>query len=441
MKKRFVFIEICGKRYLAGSISGEAAESARFAYDPDYLRDPDAAPVSVRFPLREEPFSPMETRCFFEGLLPGGFLRRCAAVWVQADRADYLSLLENFGADCPGAIQVTDAVRGISAKDDDPERLFPDAGSYEPLSEKDLQRLTTEGATMAAEYLAKTHTTIGGADGKVGLSRDEDGAWYLPMDGAPGTHILKQSHVRLEQTVENELLVLRTAKKLGIPTVQADMLGGPLLVTARYDRRGRGGRMPGWQSDGNAQLPGEAQRSLPRPQRLHQENMAQALGIPGQLCDEPEEGAYLRRMFELLCAFSADPIADRAALWDRVVFHTLIGNTEGHIKSCSLLYREDLRAPRLAPLVGSRCTTLYGGAAMAFHIGGERELAQLTREHFARAAAEAGLGKGQARDRVHELWERFPVALAAAAGELQLEGCAAAPELARSILAARPHIW
>lgn len=55
------------------------------------------------------------------------------------------------------------------------------------------------------------------ASGKVGLYYKIDtNEWYLPIGAAPSTHIVKQSHVRLDGIVTNEQLCLQTAKNLGI---------------------------------------------------------------------------------------------------------------------------------------------------------------------------------------------------------------------------------
>ena len=68
-----VSIEINRKQHEIGTISGNSFDDARFAYADSYLNMQGCEPVSLGLPLRREPFSPAETRCFFEG-----FFRRAS---------------------------------------------------------------------------------------------------------------------------------------------------------------------------------------------------------------------------------------------------------------------------------------------------------------------------------------------------------------------------
>ena len=62
-----------------------------------------------------------------------------------------------------------------------------------------MKALAAEGAQKSAEIVTRSHLSLTGASGKVGLYYDTAGnQWYLPQGTAPSTHIVKQSHVRLE---------------------------------------------------------------------------------------------------------------------------------------------------------------------------------------------------------------------------------------------------
>lgn len=101
---------------------------------------------------------------------------------------------------------------------------------------------------------------------------------------------------------------------------------------------------------------------LPRPQRLHQEDFAQALGIPAAEKYEPTDGMYLKNAFALLKHRSANPLEDQLKLWDLTVFNFLIGNTDNHLKNLSLLYDASLASVRLAPAYDVISTTVYSGS-------------------------------------------------------------------------------
>ena len=67
------------------------------------------------------------------------------------------------------------------------------------VTEHQVKALAAEGAQKSVEIVTKSHLSLTGASGKVGLYYHEAGSrWYLPEGTAPSTHIVKQSHVRLE---------------------------------------------------------------------------------------------------------------------------------------------------------------------------------------------------------------------------------------------------
>ena len=69
MKTLFVSIEKDGVMIPVGSLRGEGPSDTRFQYTDQYL-EAAGAPISISLPLRPEAFSPAQTACFFEGLLP-----------------------------------------------------------------------------------------------------------------------------------------------------------------------------------------------------------------------------------------------------------------------------------------------------------------------------------------------------------------------------------
>ena len=84
--------------------TGQFSRTANFMFL--YLELCRTAPISISLPLREEPFSQDETRCFFESVLPEGYSRRAVADWVKTDERDYLTILSALGRECLGAIKV-----------------------------------------------------------------------------------------------------------------------------------------------------------------------------------------------------------------------------------------------------------------------------------------------------------------------------------------------
>ena len=433
MRRLDVSIEMEGRQREVGCIAGDTEFNAEFRYSEDYLDSPFARPISLSLPLREEAYGPEQTRIFFEGLLPEGFLRRTVAENNRTDQSDYLSLLEMLGAECLGAIQI---------KGTDYELIEPE---YRPLQPDLMFRLASEGATTSADLVVESHLSLTGASGKIGAYRDEAGSWYLPVGSAPSTHIIKQSHIRYDHIVQNEQLALQTARIAGISVPESSIIEADhpaqglshgrsagaisteivLFATERYDRT----------------LEGSVRTlsGLPCPLRLHQEDFGQALGIaPSNKYEKPGD-QHMKKMFDLLRRYSASPIEDQMKLWDMIVFHWLIGNTDGHIKNFSLIYDKQLSSVRLAPAYDIVSTIVYDthSSDMAFSIGGEIDWRKVNRDSFVRAAEEIRLSKKIFMDRFDALSARFEPALMQATEEMKAAGFEEAGELAGDILSRR----
>ena len=415
MKMLKVFIEINGVEIFVGTIEGNSPQDSCFTYANEYI---EAAypPISISLPISDITFNAEKTKNFFEGLLPEGFARRSVAEWLHTAEEDYLTILETLGQECLGAIRIL----GDSSV----------SGSYEELSVDEVRALAREGVSKSTELVTSAHLSLTGASGKVGLYYDScNGKWYKPIGDAPSTHIVKQSHVRYANIVTNEQLVLTAALKLGITVPESFIINAGaarddevMLATKRYDRQ-----MPKLLTNAG---------ELARPMRLHQEDFAQALGIASHDKYEKGHSHYLPMIFDLVRNYTANPIKDELRLWDKLVYDYLVGNTDNHIKNISLLYSADLRSIMLAPSYDIISTVIYMGSSMdmAIGIGGERNISNITREHFAKAAEEAGLGKKLALSRLDMLSENLPAALAEAAEELTKAGYINANDIREQIL-------
>lgn len=406
MRRLSVFIEINGMSAYVGEIAGTDSDDACFTYADVYLANSEHRAISIGLPLEEKTFNARRTRVFFEGLLPEGFTRRCVAEWMHIDESDYVSILAGLGRECLGAIKIIDEAGEV---------ITPE---YRELSEEEVYTLASEGATESAEMITKSHLSLTGASGKVGLYYDENKQkWYLPIGEAPSTHIVKQSHVRLKKIVANEQLCLLTAKYLGIEipesfivTTDVDDDEAVLFATKRYDRK--------FVADANV-IDG-----LSVPRRLHQEDFAQALGIAAAYKYEKNNEGYMKMLFDVIRSHSSDPMTDSLKLWDICVFNYLIGNTDNHIKNLSLLYSEDLKSIRLAPAYDIVSTMIYKSSTenMALSIDGICDINEITRESFEKAAHQVGIGAKMAMKRFDAMVNGFAGAINRAKDELKKQG-------------------
>ena len=405
MRRLSVYIEIKGESVYVGEIVGKDSNDACFTYADVYLENSEHRAISIGLPLEEKTFNARRTRVFFEGLLPEGFTRRCVAKWMHMDESDYMSILAGLGRECLGAIKIVD---------ERDEIMQPE---YRALSSGEVYALASEGATESAELVTKSHLSLTGASGKVGLYYDKkEDTWYLPIGEAPSTHIVKQSHVRLKKIVTNEQLCLMTARNLGIDVPESFIVSTNgddetvLFATKRYDRKFiENGKM----------LDGKAV-----PHRLHQEDFAQALGIASADKYEKNNEEYMKKLFDVIRAHSADPMTDSLKIWDICVFNYLIGNTDNHIKNLSLLYSEDLKSIRLAPAYDIVSTMIYERSTenMALSINGVCNINEISRELFEKMAAQVGMGSKIAMKRFDVMVKRFVEALNQAKEELKEQG-------------------
>ncbi len=417
MKKLAVEIEIKGRSVYVGNIIGNDYRDAVFSYADEYLNSANARAISISLPISKKTFEVDNTRNFFEGLLPEGFMRRSVAEWMRTNEDDYLSILAGLGSECLGAIKIIDS---------DVPKLMP---RYIKLSKEEVRSLAREGATESVQLVTKAHLSLTGASGKVGLYYDQaNDDWYLPVGEAPSTHIVKQSHIRLKKIVTNEQLCLLTAKNLGVEIPESFIvnLGSSndediLFATKRYDRK---------DNVENKNIDG-----LNVPLRLHQEDFGQALGIPARLKYEKNNDGYLKMLFDVIRKYSAEPINDQLKLWDIYIFNYLIGNTDNHIKNLSLVYSEDLKTVRLAPAYDIISTMIYDSSTeeMALSIGGTYNIKDIDRIAFERQAKEVGLGTTMAMKRFDAMVKNFKRALLDASKTLKKQGYDDVDEIGQKI--------
>ena len=414
-----VSIEMNGNQVPVGRIEGSNSTDATFTYSEEYMKSSNARQISISLPLQKEAFSVGQTRRFFEGLLPEGFTRKSVAHYIHADETDYVTILSSLGRECLGAIR-------IEPQGDCSWREV----EYEKLTIDRVKELAREGATKSALLVTQAHLSLTGASGKAGLYYDKaNEEWYLPKGSAPSTHIVKQSHIRLDGIVLNEQLAMKTAENIGLDVPKCFIINvghsrdeDILYATARYDRKF---------SDKSASVDG-----LTIPYRLHQEDFAQAMGISSYNKYERNREGYLRMMFDLLRNYSANPIEDQLKLWNIVIFDYLIGNTDNHLKNYSLLYDNQLKGIRLAPAYDILSTSIYKDSTrdMAFHIGDRISLDEITRSSFEAAASEVGLGTRLAMKQFDAQCQKFKTALTDAVNELSGLGFTRAESFGRRIL-------
>ena len=356
----------------------------QFGYDESWLHNPDAIALSLSLPLQEQRFRGKECKGFFGGILPEASKREQIAKNLGISPRNDYALLERIGGECAGA--VTFIPEGQALSDIDYQ--------YRALSGTDIaQILRTLPRRPLMAGTEDVRLSLAGAQDKIAV-HVEGARIFLPLCGAPSTHILKPAIDQFEGIVFNEAVCMKLVAAMGLPTAEVE-LGRvediDYLLVERFDRR-----------------PSTAAQGA-RPERLHQEDFCQALGVSSETKYQSEGGPGLKQCFALLREVSSIPLIDLQRLLDAVIFNVLIGNHDAHAKNFSLIHGEAAMGGRpaigLAPLYDLASTVCYPELTsnMAMKLGGEYCSDRLGKRHFERFAANTGLARPMVVQRVSEL--------------------------------------
>ena len=161
--------------------------------------------------------------------------------------------------------------------------------------------------------------------------------------------------------------------------------------------------------------------------RLHQEDFAQALGLPAALkyerrgtADRRFDVAGIRKVLDS----TASPIDERDRFIRATLFDLMTGNVDGHAKNFALLHIARDRI-RLAPRYDLLPTRLDPNLTdeLAFKIGSANTLAAITRADFDAFLVTLGVRSAAARRRITERHARsLADGLCAAFEELTRKG-------------------
>ena len=349
-----------------GTLTSAPGGRLSLRYTREWLEDPAATPISLRFPLSPDPYGGEDVASYFDNLLPDGDpIRRRMQRSLAAESTQPFDLLAGAGADCVGALQllrtpeIPDVRRVVATKvcDADIARLL--RGHHEhPLGmapEEDDFRISLAGAQEKTAYLRR------------------DGVWLRPLGLTPTTHIFKRplgllhDNLDMRDSVENEFLCLRLAAELGLPVAQAAIEtfeDQTVLVVERFDRRDR-------PSGGILRLP--------------QEDFLQALGLESAQKYQQHGGPGMADCLRLLEG-SMSRAADTGLFLKAQLVFWMIAAIDGHAKNFSIFHEPG----------GFHMTPLYDVLSAApphLHDGFRRRELQL--------AMSAGAGRHYRLDQLH----------------------------------------
>jgi len=385
---------------VAGILVRSPGGSLAFEYDESYRTGSGATPLSVSMPLQRRVHPHRVVEPWLWGLLPDN--ARVLDAWARryhVSSSNPFSLLSSpVGEDCPGAVRVIDAQRldalvGAGPGDDD----------IAWLTEEDVAGRIRDLVTNTTSWLGSEGTgrfSLAGAQPKTALVL-RDGRWGDPQGATATTHILKPAVQGLDEHDLNEHLCLAAKRVIGIPAVRTAVQrfgDQSAVVVRRYDRR---------------QMTAEA------VQRIHQEDLAQALGHHPTAKYQNEGGPGVADVARLLRSVETadESVVDVESFVRALVWNWIIAGTDAHAKNYALLLSGSQVA--LAPFYDVASALPYPDMpvqklrfAMKFGTGYRVNPGS---PPWSRLAADTGLSPGRVVEIAGELVERAADAFATVA--------------------------
>ncbi len=343
-----------------GIVASDDHGAMAFAYRHDWLDNENAHPISLSLPLADEPFGDAVTRSFFDNLLQENDQLDRTLARYGLGRDNIVGILEHIGADCAGAISCLPL--------DAPPVKRPGnlATDYDELSAENVEELVTrlaEGKALPEEM--HDPSPVAGFRRKFSLAATPDGTFWTPKAGVgvPTTHILKIPDPDHRGEAAHEAFAARMARETGLDSancINDKITGQDVLLIERFDRS--------IDEQGNVR-------------RLHQEDFAQAIGLPAELKYERragEAGRFDAAAIGSILAACASPAKMREDFIRLTIFNLLIGNNDNHAKNHALLHAMG-SAPVLAPFYDLVPVQIMAGFTdeFSFNIGNAKNPEEL----------------------------------------------------------------
>lgn len=319
---------------------------------------------------------------FFSNLLPEGPLRHYLAKRAGVKEKREFFLLWMLGRDLPGALSVH-PTQGEASPPQVGEDLTPE-------QRRNMLRFSLAGVQLKFSALKND---------------SKKGGLTIPVEGVGGSWIVKLPSPQYPGVPENEYSMMTIAKDIGmdVPDLQLidvdaikglpegiGELKGYAFAVKRFDRTDQGA--------------------------VHMEDFAQVFGVAP---DEKYDHANYRSIARVLGIETGD--AGVAEFIRRLVFSTLIGNADMHLKNWSLIY-PDRRTPMLSPAYDLLSTIPYiADEKMALNYSRTKKMAELSKDELTHLAAKAKVSEKLVLDTASETVRRFKEVWSGRKANLPLE--------------------
>lgn len=382
---------------LVGTITNVGSDRSLFALAQDYIENADRSTLSLGFKdsLGEliTDFKPTQTKLlpFFSNLLPEDEMRRYLAERASVNPEREFFLLWVLGQDLTGAVTIKPA---------DGEELPP--GVSESVDGDDESK---DGAMRFS---------LAGVQLKFSAVQHALGGLTIPANGMGGSWIVKLPSSKFGGVPENEFSMMELARKMGMNVPETQLLnigdienipdgigqfGHSAFAIKRFDRVDGGGS-------------------------VHIEDFAQVFGV---YPNDKYKKASMRNIAEVIGIEGQE--GDIAEFTRRLVFNTLIGNADMHLKNWSLIYN-DKRSASIAPAYDFVSTIPYiADKNAALKVSRSKKFSDFTMDELSHLAAKARLPEKLVLDtaeetvsRFHEIWQKEKNNLALSSGVIEKIG-------------------
>lgn len=393
---------------VAARVRADRAGKLSLEYADEWREAADSFSLSMNLRLSRAAYPQKSVLPYLWNLLPENpdVLQRWGQLY-HVSAANPFKLLAHVGADVPGAVQFASPEQVDSLRAERKPKI-------EWITEEDLaarlRRLRDDIAAVRRPGDAG-RLSLPGAQAKTAFYRDGTGRWGVPSGRTPNTHIIKPCVPGFDGLVEIEYLCQTLAARLGLVAARTSVLqlDEPYIVIERYDR-----------------LPA---RSGEMVERIHQEDICQALGLmPGKKYQE-EGGPGIAQIVALLRRVSADAAEDINRFGLANIFNWLIGGTDAHAKNYSLLIGPSDET-RLAPLYDLSSQLPYPDLIpqkLAMKIGNHYEHARIRRADWEMFATACDIEIEQVIAMITEMAHALPDEITAACDEALAAGLAKTP--------------
>ena len=325
-------------------------------------------------------FKPTQTKLtpFFSNLLPEETMRHYLAERAGVNPAREFFLLWVLGQDLAGAITVEPA---------DGEALPPNV-------HQDIDDETKIDVPM--------RFSLAGVQLKFSAVQQANGGLTIPATGQGGSWIVKLPSSRFDAVPENEYSMMELARMLGMDVPETQLL--PINQIANIpDGIGKFG-----DAFKNAQAFVIKRFDRAGDQAVHIEDFAQVFGVYPQ---DKYKKASMRNIAQVIGIEGQDE--DIAEFTRRLVFNTLIGNADMHLKNWSVIYK-DKRAASIAPAYDFVSTIPYiPDDSASLKVSRSKKFSDFTLDELSHLAAKAMLPEKLVLDTAkqtvagfHEIWAK-----------------------------------